>query len=81
MTLKLAKQTKTARQKTITLEEMQKELVKNNEQKIFYFDHDNPHKDMKAAVEHFEDEGYSVYFKEVRFGLDENDYVYEMHII
>jgi len=81
MTLKLAKQTKTAKQKTITLEEMEKELAKNNGQKIFYFDHDNPHKDMKAVIEHFEDEGYSVYFKEVRFGLDENDYLYEVHIL
>jgi len=81
MTLKLAKQTKTAKQKTITLEEMEKELAKNNGQKIFYFDYDNPHKDMNTVVEHFEDEGYSVYFKEVRFGLDENDYLYEVHIL
>ncbi len=81
MTLKLAKQEKNAKPKTITLEEIEKELEKNDGQKIFYFEHDNPHKEMNALVEHFEDKGYSVYLKTVRFGLDENDYIYEVHIL
>lgn len=81
MTLKLAKQDKTAKQKKISLEEVEKEVEKSGGQKIFYFDHENAHKDLVALVDHFEEKGYSVYLKEVRFGLDENDYLYEVHIL
>lgn len=80
MTLKLAKQDTNAKQKTINFEDMEKILAKEG-QKIFYFDHDNAHKDLVALVDHFEEKGYSVYLREVRFGLDENDYLYEVHIL
>ncbi len=80
MTLKLAKQDKDAKQKSIKLEDIEK-IVEKEGQKIFYFDHDNAHKDLVALVDHFEEKGYSVYLKEVRYGLDENDYLYEVHIL
>ncbi len=80
MTLKVAKLEKGGRQKTVTLEDLEKTLQKEG-QKIFYFDHDNAHKDLVALVDHFEEQGYSVYLREVRFGLDENDYLYEVHIL
>ncbi|HHD83373.1 MAG TPA: hypothetical protein ENK93_00715 [Campylobacteraceae bacterium] len=80
MTLKLAKHDVNARQKTITLEDIEKIMEKEG-QKIFYFDHDNAHKDLVALVEHFEEKGYSVYLREVKYGLDENDYLYEVHIL
>jgi len=66
--------------KKITLEDIEKELEKNK-QKIFYFDESNSHKDLVSAVEALEEKGFSVYLREVRFGLDENDYMYEMHIL
>jgi len=66
--------------KKITLEEILEELEKNK-QKIFYFDQANSHKDLLALVELLEEKGYSVYLREVRYGLDENDYMYEMHIL
>jgi hypothetical protein len=80
MTLKLAKHDLNARQKNITLEDIEKIMEKEG-QKIFYFDHDNAHKDLVALVEHFEEKGYSVYLREVKYGLDENDYLYEVHIL
>lgn len=80
MTLKLAKHDVNARQKTIKLEDIEKIMEKEG-QKIFYFDHDNAHKDLVALVEHFEEKGYSVYLREVKYGLDENDYLYEVHIL
>jgi hypothetical protein len=80
MTLKLAKHDVNARQKTITLEDIEKIMEKEG-QKIFYFDHDNAHKDLVALVEHFEEKGCSVYLREVKYGLDENDYLYEVHIL
>ena len=32
-------------------------------------------------IEHFEEKGYSVYMREVKYGLDENEFIYEVHII
>ena len=80
MTLKLAKQDKDAKQKTLKLEDIAKEVEKSG-QKVFYFDQNNAHKDLVALVDFFEEKGYSVYLREVRFGLDENDYLYEVHVL
>ncbi len=48
---------------------------------ILYFDRENSHKDMVKMVEYFEDKGLSVYLREVKYGLDEEDYMYEVHIM
>ena len=47
----------------------------------FYFDKDNSHKELKELIEHFEEKGYSVYMREVKYGMDDNEYIYEVHII
>lgn len=49
--------------------------------RIFYFDKENSHKDLVALVEHFEEKDFSVYLREVKYGLDEADYMYEVHIL
>jgi hypothetical protein len=66
--------------KKIKLEDIESEL-KKNKQKIYYFDQSNSHKDLVNLVETLEKKGYSVYLREVRYGLDENDYMYEIHIV
>ena len=80
MELKLARESLKAKPKTIELEKI-KEIVDKEGNKIFYFDRENSHKSLMDMVDFFENEGYSVYFREVRYGLDENDYVYEVHIL
>ncbi len=80
MELKLARENLKAKPKTIELEEI-KEEVDREGNKIFYFDRENSHKSLMDMVDFFENEGYSVYFREVKYGLDENDYVYEVHIL
>jgi len=80
MKLKLAKNRADEENKTASLSEIA-EILEKEKQKIFYFDQDNSHKNLVGLVEHFEDKGYSVYLKEVKFGLDENDYMYEVHIL
>ncbi len=80
MELKAARTELNAKPKAITVEKIDKELEKEG-QKIFYFDRENSHKDLMEMVEHFEAKGYSVYFREIRFGLNENDYLYEVHIL
>ncbi|MFP4332731.1 MAG: HP0268 family nuclease [Campylobacterales bacterium] len=57
------------------------EDVKVSRDSIFYFDKENQHKDMMSLIKKFEKEGFKVYFREVRFGLDENDYIYELHVL
>lgn len=80
MKLKLAKTTAESENQSLTLTEVA-EIVEKEGQKIFYFDQDNSHKNLVSLVEHFEEKGVSVYLKEVKFGLDENDYMYEVHIL
>ncbi|BCD62766.1 MULTISPECIES: HP0268 family nuclease [Nitratiruptor] len=80
MELKLARETLKAKPKTIDLEKIKTEVEKEGS-KIFYFDRENSHKDLMDMVDKLESEGFSVYFREVKYGLDENDYIYEVHII
>jgi hypothetical protein len=80
MELKLAKIELGAKIKKINLDKIG-EILKNEGQKIFYFDKSNSHKDLVNLVEHFEELGYSVYLREVKYTLDENDYIYEIHIL
>jgi hypothetical protein len=80
MKLKLAKNNAEDKNETITLKQIET-MLKDESQKILYFDQDNSHKDLVSLVEHFEGKDYSVYLKEVKFGLDENDYMYEIHIL
>jgi hypothetical protein len=81
MKLKLAKQhsDETAAD-SITLKDIEA-MLKEKESLMLYFDQENAHKDLVALVEKFEDKDYSVYLKEVKYGLDENDYIYEVHIL
>jgi hypothetical protein len=81
MEVKLARHELTAKPKKVQLEEIQAQLSKDEGQKIFYFDKENSHKDMMNLIDAFEAKEHTVYFREVRYGLDENDYVYEMHVL
>lgn len=79
MKLKLARTTLKSKPKTIELEKLEEELLSHKS--IFYFDKDNSHKELKELIEYFEKKGFSVYMREVKYGLDENEYIYEVHII
>jgi len=78
MELKLARKTLKSKPKTIGLDKIEESLEKNS---ILYFDNENSHKELKALIEHFEEKGYSVYMREVKYGLDEGEYIYEVHIV
>jgi len=80
MELKLARNELSAKPKSISLEKIEAE-VENSGQKIFYFDRENSHKDLIALIEFFENKGLSVYHRSVKYGLDENEYMYEVHIL
>ncbi|MEA3455834.1 MAG: HP0268 family nuclease [Campylobacterota bacterium] len=78
MKLKLARTTLKAKPKTIELKKLEEDLAAKS---IFYFDKDNTHKEMIELIEYFEEKGCSVYMREVKYGLDDNEYIYEVHIV
>ena len=78
MKLKLARASIESKPKAIEIDKLEEDLDKKS---IFYFDKDNSHKELKELIEYFEEKGFSVYMREVKYGLDENEYIYEVHII
>lgn len=80
MELLLARNELSEKPKKIQLEKIKDELKAAGE-RIFYFDRDNSHKDMMALVDALEDEDYNVYFREVKYGLADEEYMYEVHAL
>ena len=80
MELLLARNELSDKPKKVQLDKVKEEL-KNLGEKIFYFDKDNSHKDMMALVDALEDEGFNVYFREVKYGLADDEYMYEVHAL
>lgn len=80
MELKLARNDINGKPKSVSITKIEEDIQKVG-QKIFYLDKENSHKDMLSFVEHFEKKGFSVYHRTVRYGLNENDYMYEVHIL
>lgn len=80
MELLYARNELTEKPKKVKLDKVKEEL-QNNGEKIFYFDRDNSHKDMMALVDALESEGYNVYFREVKYGLADEEYMYEVHAL
>ena len=80
MELLLARKELSEKPKKIQLEKVQEELKELGE-KIFYFDRDNSHKDMMALVDALEGEDLNVNFREIRYGLSDEEYMYEVHAL
>lgn len=80
MELLFARNELTEKPKKVQLDKIKEEL-KSLGEKIYYFDRDNSHKDMMALVDALEDEGYNVYFREVKYGLADDEYMYEVHAL
>ena len=80
MELLLARNELNEKPKKVQLEKIKDEL-KKEAQKIFYFDKDNSHKDMMALVEALEKEGFNIYFREIKFGLADDEYMSEVHAL
>ncbi len=80
MELKVARSEQKAKPKKIDVKKIDEMLGKDGSV-IIYFDRDNSHKDLLALQDHFENEGSSFYMREVRYGLAENEYMYEVHIV
>ncbi len=80
MELKIARSEQKSKPKKIDVKKIE-EMVKKDGSVIMYFDRENSHKDLLELQDHFENEGNSFYMREVRYGLAENEYMYEVHIL
>ena len=80
MQIKLAREDLKANPKSVSVDKIIEDAV-NKKQTIFYFDRTNAHKDLIALVEKIESANFSVYLREVKYGLDEQDYMYEVNVV
>jgi len=80
MDLKFARTTLEAKPKKVDLSKLDAEVAKNDSI-IFYFDRENSHKDLLELQDHYEAMGKSFYMSEVKYGLSDNDYMYQVHIM
>ena len=80
MDLKFARTDINEKPKKVDLTKIES-AVEKDDSIIFYFDRDNSHKDLLALQDHFEAKGKSFYMSEVKFGMSDNDYMYQVHIM
>ena len=80
MELKFARTDIDTKPKKVELAKLEA-TVQKDESVIFYFDRENSHKDLLELQDHFEAKGKSFYMNEVKFGLGDNDYIYQVHIM
>jgi hypothetical protein len=80
MDLKFARTDIDAKAKKVDLAKIEA-AVEKEDSIIFYFDKENSHKDLLALQDHFEAKGKSFYMSEVKYGLSDNDYMYQVHIM
>ena len=80
MELKIARSHTDKKPKKVDVQKIEGMVAKEGSV-ILYFDRENSHKDLLSLQEHFENEGKSVYMREVRYGLADNEYMYEVHIL
>lgn len=80
MDLKLARVSLNEKPQSISLKKIE-ELITKEGQQFFYFDRDTSHKDLISLVQNFEKKGLNVYHRIVKYGLDNDDYMYEVHIL
>ena len=80
MDLKFARTEVDAKPKKVDLAKLEANVEKEDSV-IFYFDRENSHKDLLELQDYFEAKGKSFYMSEVKYGLSDNEYMYQVHII
>jgi hypothetical protein len=81
MIFKLAKPDSKSEPQDIELDEIESRVNANEGESILYFDRENSDKALKKLVKHFDKLEKRVYIRQVKFGLDEKDFLHEIHIL
>ncbi len=61
--------------------DLDKFLEKIQSDSFYYFSNETSYKDLQDLLDILKEKGYSVYFREVKYTLENDGYVYELHII
>ena len=77
MELLLVREDLNSKPKKIALNKIKDEI----KSQILYFDKDNSHKNIIALVDDLESNGRSVNFREIKYGLGDQEYMYEVHVL
>ncbi|AWI34933.1 hypothetical protein LS72_004795 [Helicobacter apodemus] len=80
MDIKLAREHINQKPVKIAIKKLE-EMLEAKKTDIFYCDKENSHKEITNLIEYFAKKGKHAYCREVRYGLDEGDYMYEIHIM
>ena len=80
MELKLARTELDSKPKKTDIAKIE-HMLEKEDSLILYFDRENSHNDLLELQDHFEEAGKSFYMKEVKYGLADNEYIYQVHII
>jgi len=80
MDLKFARTDISSKPKKVELAKIEA-TVEKEDSVIFYFDRENSHKDLLELQDYIEAKGKSVYMSEVKYGLADNEYMYQVHIL
>ena len=81
MEIKIARVDLSSKPTTLNANKLLDELKEGLGDRVLYLDRDSSHKDVLAFGEKLKSKGFSVYTREIRYGLDEKDYLYEVHIL
>jgi hypothetical protein len=78
---KLARESLDSKPEVVSVEYIE-ERAESKDETIIYLDRTNSQKALNQLQKHFDKKtDKTVYRREVKFGLDENDYLYEIHIL
>lgn len=80
MNLKFARTNLSAKPKKVDVKKIEASVEKEGSV-IYYFDRENSHKDLLELQDYFEEKGKNFYMSEVKFGLSDNEYMYQVHIL
>jgi hypothetical protein len=78
---KLAKVDLQSEPQSIELDGIENLISAKEGESILYFDRGNSKKALKKLVQHFDKLNKKVYIREVKFGLDDKDFLYEIHFL
>ncbi len=80
MQIKLAREDLTKEPKAVDVDKLLAE-IEEKKPIIYYLDRTNNPKDIIAFAEKVEKTKANIYLREVKYTLDEEDYMYEVHIL
>jgi phosphopantothenoylcysteine synthetase/decarboxylase len=61
--------------------EMEKFLENAKKDNFYYFSRETSYKNIQDLIDELKAQEYSVYFREVKYSLEDNGYMYELHIL